>query len=82
VPATVTVQQVESRIFEVLASLGPEPEDIEREADLASLDIDSLDLVELSQVVEDEMGVKLEADDVQELQTVGDVIDLVMARAS
>lgn len=81
-PATVTVQQVESRIFEVLATLGPEPEDITREADLVTLDIDSLDLVELSQVVEDEMGVKLEADDVKDLQTVGDVIDLVVARAT
>ena len=45
------------------------------------LDIDSLDLVELAQVVEDEYGVVLKGEDMKELKTVGDAIDLIVSRA-
>ena len=44
------------------------------------LDVDSLDLVELAQIVEDEYGVELKGDDIKDVKTVGDVIDLVVAR--
>ena len=37
------------------------------------LDVDSLDLVELAQIVEDEFGVELDGDDVKDVKTVGDV---------
>ena len=46
------------------------------------LDVDSLDLVELAQIVEDEFGVELDGDSVKDVKTVGDVIDLVVAKAS
>jgi acyl carrier protein len=78
---TVTTQQVESRVVETLASFGPEPDQITRESTFEELDIDSLDLVELAQVVEDEYGVVLKGDDMKELRTVGDAIDLIVARA-
>ena len=45
------------------------------------LDIDSLDLVELAQIVEDEFGVELRGDDVKDVKTVGEVIDLVVTKA-
>ena len=79
--ATVTTQQVEARVVETLASFGPEADQITREATFEDLDIDSLDLVELAQVVEDEYGVVLKGDDMKELRTVGDAIDLIVARA-
>ena len=46
------------------------------------LDVDSLDLVELAQVIEDEYKVEVTSHDVQNLRTVGDVIDLVASRLS
>lgn len=81
-PATVTPDQVEQTIADELAKLGPEPEEITRDATFEALDVDSLDLVELGQIVEDRYGVKLEGDDLKGLHTVGDAIDLVASRAA
>ena len=47
----------------------------------SELDVDSLDLAELSQIVEDEYSVKFNSSDVEQLKTVGDAIDLIVARA-
>jgi acyl carrier protein len=77
----VTTQQVESRVIEALASFGPDASQITRESTFEELDIDSLDLVELAQIVEDEYGVVLKGEDMKELQTVGDAIDLVVGKA-
>jgi acyl carrier protein len=79
---TATPDQVEQTLTEELAKLGPEPEEITRDATFEALDVDSLDLVELSQVVEDRYGVKLEGDDMKDLRTVGDAIDLVASRVA
>ncbi|MBA2514684.1 MAG: acyl carrier protein [Solirubrobacterales bacterium] len=79
---TVTPQQVEERVIEAVASFGPEKEDVVRDATFESLDVDSLDLVELGQIVQDEYGVELKSDDMPKLKTVGDAIDLIVSRAS
>jgi acyl carrier protein len=79
--AAVTSEQVETRVIETLASFGPDASSITREATFEELDIDSLDLVELAQVVEDEYGVVLKGEDMKELKTVGQSIDLIVARA-
>ncbi|HKN93965.1 MAG TPA: phosphopantetheine-binding protein [Thermoleophilaceae bacterium] len=81
-PETATQQTVETTIVEAISKLGPEPEDVTRDATFESLDIDSLDLVEVAQVVEEEFGVVLKGEDMEKLNTVGDAIDLVVARAS
>ena len=80
--STVTSQQVEARVFEALASFGPDASQITREATFEELDIDSIDLVELAQIVEDEYGVVLKGEDMKELKTVGDAVDLIAGRAS
>jgi acyl carrier protein len=80
VPA-VTADQVETRVVETLASFGPDADQITRESTFEELDIDSLDLVELAQVVEDEYGVVLKGEDMKDLKTVGDSIDLIVSRA-
>ena len=49
--ATATPEAVEARIVEALASFGPDIEQVTREATFEELDIDSLDLVELAQIV-------------------------------
>jgi acyl carrier protein len=77
----VTAENVEKTIYDGLVELGTEREQLSRDADLETLDVDSLDLVELAQIVEDEFGVELRGDDVKDVKTVGDVIDLVVAKA-
>ena len=77
----VSTDNVEKTIYDGLVELGTERDDLSREATLESLDVDSLDLVELAQIVEDEYGVELKGDDVKDVKTVGDVIDLVVAKA-
>jgi acyl carrier protein len=78
---SVTTEQVESRVIETLASFGPDVSQITRDATFEELDIDSLDLVELAQVVEDDYGVILKGEDMKELKTVGQAIDLIVSRA-
>jgi acyl carrier protein len=75
-------EAVEKVIFDGLAEVGAESSDINREATFEALDVDSLDLVEIAQIVEDEFGVELSGEDVQDLKTVGEVVDLVVAKAS
>ena len=68
-------------VVDALPQFGAEPSEITREATFEDLDVDSLDLAELSQIIEDEYGVKLKGDDVGKIKTVGDAIDLVVSRA-
>src|ERR1700761_7986920 len=77
----VSSENVEKTIYDGLVELGTDRDDPSREATLESLDIDSLDLVELAQIVEDEYGVELKGDDVKDVKTVGEVIDLVVSKA-
>ena len=77
----VNADNVEKVIFDGLVELGTERDELSREATLEDLDVDSLDLVELAQIVEDEFGVELRGDDVKDVKTVGQVIDLVVSKA-
>jgi acyl carrier protein len=81
-PGTATQETVESTIVEAIAKLGPEADEVTRDATFEALDVDSLDLVEVAQVIEEEFGVVLKGEDMEKLTTVGDAIDLVVARAS
>jgi acyl carrier protein len=76
-----TAESVESVVADGLAEIGAERDQITREATLEALDIDSLDLVEMAQIIEDEFQVNLQGDDVKDVRTVGELIDLVVARA-
>jgi acyl carrier protein len=80
--ATVTIEQVETVVYDTLVQFGPSRDELKRDATFEELDLDSLDLAELSQVVDESFGVRLKGDDVQQIKTVGDAIDLVVARAS
>jgi acyl carrier protein len=76
-----TPEQIERTITDSLVTFGADESAITREATLEALDIDSLDLAELSQIIEEQFGVELTGADVAELKTVGDAIELVAARA-
>ncbi len=78
---TTTPENVEKVIFDAVEQFGPDRSEINREATFEQLDVDSLDLAELSQVIEDEFSVQLKSDDIGQIKTVGDAVDLVMSRA-
>jgi acyl carrier protein len=77
-----TTESIEATVQEALKNFGADPDEISRDAKLEDLDIDSLDMAELAQIVEDKHGVELKGADMENVQTVGDAIDLVAARAA
>jgi acyl carrier protein len=79
--ATQTTDQIQERVTEALVSFGADREAVVRDAGWEQLDIDSLDLVELAQIMEDEYGVQIREEDLKGIQTVGQAIDYVAARA-
>jgi acyl carrier protein len=78
---TTDTTKIEKTVYEALETFGADPTAIKREATFAEIEVDSLDLAELSQIVEDEYGVTFKSSDVEQLQTVGDTIDFIAARA-
>jgi acyl carrier protein len=80
--STVTKEQVQDSVIEALASFGPDADSITPDKTFEELDIDSLDLVELAQIVEDDYGVVLKGEDMKELKTVGDAVELISSRAA
>ncbi len=80
--ATVTKEQIQEKVTEALVELGAERDAIKPEAEFEALELDSLDLVELAQIVEEEWGVEITAKDMETLKTVGQALDLVEQRAS
>jgi len=74
---TTTSTSIETTVTEALETFGAKEDQITRDATWESIDIDSLDLAELAQIVEDEQGVKIEGDDMKDIKTVGDAIDFI-----
>ena len=67
-----TVQQaVEARIAEALAEFGADADKLRPEATLEELDIDSLDLFELSQILKQEFGLEVNPEDFEGIETLG-----------
>jgi acyl carrier protein len=70
--------QVRSEILEELSFItGIEVASLTPEAELQELDVDSLDMVEFKQIVEDRYDVLLERQDFAEVVTVGHALDVV-----
>jgi acyl carrier protein len=80
-PTTVTREAVQTRVFAALEEFGADADEITLEATFEELDVDSLDLVELGQIVQEEYGVELKGEDMPKLKTVGDSVDLITERA-
>jgi acyl carrier protein len=77
---TITPQDIESTIVENLVAFGADADAVSRDATLEAIDVDSLDLVELTQVIEETYDLDLEGADFKAIRTVGDVVDLVVER--
>jgi acyl carrier protein len=77
---TTTPQDIEATVIENLVSFGADAGAVSRDATLEAIDVDSLDLVELTQVVEETYDVDLDGADFKNIKTVGNIVDLVVAR--
>jgi acyl carrier protein len=81
-PETASKDQIEARVIDALVEFGEERENLNPQARFEDLDVDSLDLVELAQIVEDEYGVEIADSDLDKIETVSDVVDLITTRAA
>jgi acyl carrier protein len=80
--STTSPNPIELTVVESLKTFGANADDISREATWEQIDVDSLDLAELSQVIEDEHGVVMQGDDMKHIKTVGDAIDFITEKKS
>lgn len=78
---TTTKDQIQDRLTDALVEFGAERDQIHRDAGWEELDVDSLDLVELAQIVEDDYGVLMKEEDLQKIEKVGQAVDFVAERA-
>jgi acyl carrier protein len=78
---TVTSEQVEGVVTEALVKFGTPVELITPDATFEALDVDSLDLVEMAQIIDDEFGVELTGNDVKGIATISELNGLIVSRA-
>ena len=75
--STTNAQQVEDRLVEAIASFGPDASEVTRDATFEELDIDSLDMVEIAQILAQDFGIKMEPEDFEGVVTVGDAFGVI-----
>ena len=77
--STVSVERFRERIAEALAEFGVDREQLRADATLEELDIDSLDLFELSEVLKREFGIEVDPEDFEGVTTFGDAERVLLA---
>jgi acyl carrier protein len=74
------MNELTDKVVEILAVMAGLPtEQVTPETTFESLSLDSLDLVELTLILEDELGIEIDGDDFGELVTVQDAVDAIAA---
>ena len=74
---------VYERVSELLVDkFGVDREAIAPEASFEDLDLDSLDLVEFSMACEEEMGVRIEDEEAEDLSTLGEAVSLLESKGA
>lgn len=71
-------QQMEHRITESLVEFGADRDALRPDATLEELDIDSLDLFELGQILSQEFGIQVNPDDFEGVTTLGDATNVLL----
>jgi acyl carrier protein len=79
-PQTITSTEIQARVISALEEFGADPDAITPDATFDALDVDSLDLVELAQIVQDEYGVELKGEDMPQLKSVNDAVTMIAGR--
>lgn len=76
-----TANELRTRVTESLVSFGADPDQITDEATLESLDIDSLDVAELAEMLREEYEISIDARDFASCETVADAFAVIERRA-
>jgi acyl carrier protein len=79
--AQATQEKVAARIREALVEFGADPAALRAEATLEELEIDSLDLFELGQILNQEFGIEVDPDDFDNVVTLGDAEKVLLEYA-
>jgi acyl carrier protein len=77
---TVSRDQVLETFRDQLGGFEVKPDEVKEDASFDSLGLDSLDIVELSVRVEDVYGIDIEEDDLEDVWTIGNAIDVVLRK--
>ena len=80
-PITVMDAELEQSLLKLVAEQIDSPKPLSRATPIDELDIDSLDLIEIAQAVDDEFNIRIDARDVHGARTVGDLLDAVAVGA-
>ena len=78
--AAVSAEQVLETFRNELKGFEVNPEQVSADSSFDALGLDSLDIVELSVRVEDVYGIDIEEDDLEGVATIGNAIDVVLAK--
>lgn len=73
--------EIANAVFDALEGFGVDPGAIAREATFADLGVDSLDLAELAQLLDERYGVSFADAELQRLATVGDLLAFASGEA-
>ena len=79
--ADLTRELIEARIERALAAFDVDVASLTRDSGLEDANIDSLDIVELSQILHDDYSIDIKPQDFQGSATYGDALDVVFRRA-
>jgi acyl carrier protein len=74
----VTQEEVLNKIKEVVPKFGVNPDDVNLGSTLEDLDMDSLDVVEIMQAIEDDLKIRVPDEDLEDLSTIGDAVAAVV----
>lgn len=74
----VTAEEVLNKIKEIVPKFGVNPDDVSDSSTLEDLDMDSLDVVEIMQAIEDDLGIRVPDEDLEDLTTIGDAVAAVV----
>jgi len=76
--ATPSREQITQRIRDALVEFGVESDQLRPEASLEELDVDSLDLFELGQILHQDFGIEVEPEDFEEVETLGEAQEAML----
>jgi acyl carrier protein len=75
--STTVQEQVGKRVMDSLVEFGVDPDELSLDATLEDLEIDSLDLFELGQILSQEFGIEVNPDDFENVRTLNDAYQIL-----